>query len=99
MIQTGGGLVRLVLVAAGFILFAGGMLSLLSSEEIASGQGWQLNETGVWTTLLISIIPGILLVLAGIMLEQVKGRRIVDFAMLAVSIVVFFFLTMVVMYY
>ena len=91
-------LARLVLVASGFILFVGGMLSLLSSEEIASGHGWELDETGVWIILLISIVPGILLVFAGIMLEEAKKRRMLDFVILGASIVMFLFLTTVVMY-
>jgi len=91
-------LVRLVLVASGFILFLGGMLSLLSSEEIASEHGWELSETGVWAILLISIVPGILLVFAGIMLEEAKKRRMLDFALLAISVVMFILLTTLVMY-
>jgi len=88
-------LVRVLLVVSGSLLFAGGMLALLTSESIATEHGWDLTEQSVWSILLISIIPGIALVFAGIMLETPRKYAALDFIILACSIIALFLLTMV----
>ena len=87
---------RLILVASGAILIAGGLI-LLSFVSLGSGESFDFNEAGIWIVLLISIFPGVILVACGSLLKKAKKYGMFDFVILAGSLVMFFILTIVLM--
>jgi len=65
--------------------------------RLNSERSFDFNEAGIWIVLLISVFPGILLVASGILLNKAKKYGIIDFVVLAGSIIMFFILTTVLM--
>jgi len=80
---------RVVLLISGALLCAAGLLML----AVGRSGGWDYTEAAAAIYLLISVVPGICLIVGGFLLEKSKRSRLIDLVVLGVSIVWFFMLT------